>query len=604
MSFSASIPKSGHAAEAAAPSHALRRATRVMMVIDIAESARLAERDQEGSVSRWLDLIQHIECHVLPVRGGRLVKDLGDGALFEFNDVLAAVSAAFAIQHRANRGNLGVPPDQHLLLRIGIDVGEVILDRDNVFGHGAIVAQRLTMLAGPGETVVSAPMREQLTPILDADVEDLGECFVKHFSQPMRAYRIGPPGPHPVIEPWIPASELMPSLAVVPFTTLAPDNVHDVLGEILAEEVIQGLSRSQELRVISRLSTTRFRDRDSSLTEISAHLNANYVLSGTYRVQRRRLLLETELAEAKSGRIVWTQRFSEPLGAIMRGDQELISQIISDVSSAVISRELQRSRTQPLPTLKAYTLLMAAIALMHRLSLSDFEEARHLLQTLLDRAKRQPVPQAWLAKWHILRVQQGWSPDPAQDTRMALQCTRQALDADPSSSLALAVDGLAHTNLLKRFDIARERYDLAIEANPNDAFAWLLRGTMRAFMGDGRTGMKETQRALMLSPLDPHRYFYDALAGTACLAAGRYDRALELARRSLRANRTHTSTLRVMAIAQYRLGQTAEARETVQNLLKLDPSLTISRYLAHHPSAAFETGRDWSDALRGAGVPN
>jgi len=157
---------------------------------------------------------------------------------------------------------------------------------------------------------------------------------------------------------------------------------------------------------------------------------------------------------------------------------------------------------------------------------------------------------------------------------------------------------------MKRLDIAQERYDLAIATNPNDSLAWLLKGTMHAFMGDGRQAVEDTQRALTLSPLDPHRYFYDALAGTACLAAGQYDNALTLAHRSLRANRTHTSTLRVAAIAAWRLGLHDEARRTVQRLLRLEPALTIARYLERTPAAPFSTGKDWSDALHQAGIPN
>jgi adenylate cyclase len=277
--------------------------------------------------------------------------------------------------------------------------------------------------------------------------------------------------------------------------------------------------------------------------------------------------------------------------------------LLGEISSAIMSSELQRARNQPLPTLQGYTLLMAAIALMHRLSVADFTEARHLLQTLLDRSKRQPIPQAWLAKWHVLRVQQGWSPNETHDARMALQHTQDALGADPTCSLALAVDGFVHTNLLKRFDIAQDRYDIALETNPNDSFAWLLRGMMYAFMGQGKRAVSETSRALALSPLDPHRYFYDSLAGSAHISAGDYGLGLELAKRSLRANRTHTSTLRAMAVAQTRLGLADEARETVRLLLRLEPELTVSRWLARSPAAPFTTGKDWATALRAAGVP-
>ena len=580
------------------------RATRTLVFADVVESVRLFEQDEDGTAARWFALVAHVESGILRACGGRLVKSLGDGLLIEFPHVPAAVSAVFAIQHACHRGNVGHPAGSHILLRIGIEVGEVLVVQHDVFGHGVNLAERLSTLAGPGETVVSAHVREQLTPALDADVEDLGECFLKHVQNPVRAYRVGPPGPRPVIEPSAAQGDMRPTVAVVPFSTPDPAPEHRLLGEVLAEEVIRELSRSPDLNVISRLSTAPFRERGVVLAEISAHLSADYVLSGSYVVDGGQVELRAELAEAKSGRIVWTRCARDGVAGVVWGEQELIAHIVADVRAAVSARELQRAQAQARPTLKNYTLLMAAVALMHRLSLRDFEEAHHLLQTLIDRARREALPQAWLAKWYVLRVQQGWSPDPKQDALRALQCTRQALDADPRCSLALAIDGLVYTNLLKRLDVAQERYTLAIETNPNDSLAWLLKGTMHAFMGDGRQAVESTQRALLLSPLDPHRYYYDALAGTACLAAGQYERALRLAHRSLRENRTHTSTLRVAAIAAWRLGFHDEARSTVQKLLKLEPTLTIGGYLERTPAAPFSTGKDWSDALHQAGVPN
>lgn len=578
-------------------------ANKAVLLADIVESVRLSEQDEAGTLMRWLGLVRFIETEVLPASGGRLVKSLGDGVLLEFDEVPAAVSAAFAIQHACHRDNIGRPPDRHILLRIGLEVGDVMLVRHDVFGHGVNVAERLSVLAGPGETVVSARVREQLTPVLDADVEDLGECILKHMRDPVRAYRVGPPGPQPVPGAVAESSDLRPTVAVVPFSTPEAGREHRLVGEVLAEEIIRELSRSPDLNVISRLSSTPFRGRPNVLAEMRAHLHADYVLSGRYAIDGARLTVWAELAEAKSGRVVWTRRLEDHAAGVVWGEGEVVAQVVADLRAAVMARELERARLQSVPTLKNYTLLMAAVALMHRLSITDFEEARHLLQTLVDRGRRQAVPQAWLANWHVLRVQQGWSPDPMQDAQQALQCTKQALDTDPHCSLALAVDGFVYTNLLKRFDIAQERYGLAIEANPNNPLAWLLKGTMHAFMGDGRLAVENTQRALTLSPLDPHLYFYDALAGTACLAAGQHEDALKLAHRSLRANRTHTSTLRLAAVTSWRLGFHDEARGIVQRLLHLEPSLTVGRYLERSPAASFSTGKDWADALHQAGVP-
>jgi adenylate cyclase len=583
--------------------HRVERAIRAVLVVDIVESVRLMEQDEEGVLARWLSLINHVQTDVLGCAEGRLVKCLGDGMLLEFDDAGAAVSAAFAIQHAAKRQNFGLPSERQMLLRMGIEISDVIIESQDMFGHGVNLAHRLASLAGPHEIVISARVRDRITPVLDADVEDLGDCYLKHVQHPVRAYRIGPPGPRPVIVPGFSLEELRPTLAVIPFVArdVAPE--HHVLGEVLAEEMIRELSRSSDLNVISRLSTTALRGREITLAEISDHLNADYVLSGSYRVDGRRIRLDAELADARSAYVVWAERLEDQIAGILGEDRELVGRVVEDVRSAVMSRELQRARSQALPTLRSYTLLMAAVTLMHRLSAHDFEDARRLLEALLDRATRQPVAQAWLANWHVLRVQQGWSVDPAQDAQIALGCTKRALDADPQCSLALAIDGFVHTNLLKRLDVAQERYELALQANPNNSLAWLLKGTMHAFMGDGKPAVECTQRALKLSPLDPHRYFYDSLAATAHLAAHQFDHALSLAQRSLRANRTHTSTLRALAIAQWHLGLEHDARQTLQELRRLEPTLTVDGYRRRTPAAPYRTGSEWSNALREAGLP-
>lgn len=586
------------------PSGDVERIVQAVLFVDIVESVVLVERDENDAISRWREIVEHIKAQVLPACDGRMVKSTGDGVLLTFNRVPAAVSAAFAIQHAMHRRNRGLPQERHMLARMGMEITDVLVDEYDLYGRGVMLAARLMTLAGPGEIVVSARVRDQLTPVLDADVEDLGDCHLKHIKNPVRAYRIGPPGEHPVIAPVIPVGELLPTIAAIPFTSRDVDREHNVLGEVIADEVISALSHSPDLNVISRLSTTAFRGRVVILEEIRAHLNANYVLSGAYHVKDQKLTLDAELAEAKSGQIVWAERLEDKVSGILAGEQVLIDRIVADVSRAVMTHELRRARSQALPTLKSYTLLMAAIALMHRLSLRDFEDARHMLQTLIDRATRQSVPLAWMAKWHVLRVQQGWSADPEQDGEFALECTKRALDVDPESSLALAIDGFVHTNLLKRLDVAQERYDLALRINPNDSLAWLLKGTLHAFMGHGQQAVDDTQRALKLTPLDPHRYFYDSLSATACLADHQYENALALAQRSLRANRTHTSTLRVMAAAQWWLGREDEAHETARELLRLEPNLTISRWLARSPAEPYSIGKEWADVLRKVGVPD
>jgi len=589
--------------EGAIARHHIAWARRAVLLGDIVESVRLIEQDEAGVIARWLDFIEHVKSVILPPRGGRLVKSLGDGFLLDFEDVRSAISAALAIQAESNRRNVGVTAERRIDLRMGLEVSDVVMELDDVLGRGVNLAQRLMGLAGPGEIVISQKVRDGLTPTLDAEVEDLGDCFVRHLAQPIRAYRIGPPGPRPAL-PSVPTlDELAPSVAVVPFASRGFANDHGVIGEILAEEIIQKLSHGTDLNVVSRLSTSAFSGRDASQEQIGKLLQADYVLSGSYGNGEKKVRLDVELAEIKSARVVWAQRFDDDISAVLSGEQEMISRLVADVNSAVNARELERSRAQPLPTLRAYTLLMGAVNLMHRLSLPDFEESHRLLLALIDRGIRHPIPMAWLANWHVLRVQQGWSDDPQQDTYLALEATKRALDIDPDCSLALAVHGFVHVNLLKKFDVAQESYESALTTNPSNALAWLLKGTLHAFKSEGQQAVDHTERALRLSPLDPHRYFYDSLAATACVSARKYDRAFDLAQRSLRANRKHTSTWRVITIAQWQLGQFEEARKSAQELLKLQPTLTVSSWLRASPAADFPVGRAAAEVLRQAGVP-
>lgn len=586
------------------PDIGVERVVRTVLVADVVESVRLMQDDEAGTIQRWLGFVDHVTKQLLPERDGRLVKSLGDGLMLEFSRVNTAVAVAFTMQESIAQINAVLEPQRRMHLRIGIHVSPLIADDLDVYGHGVNLAARLTTLAGPDEIVVSADVRDQLTPTLDADIEDLGDCYVKHVQQPIRAYRLGLPGEQPVIEPGASAlQDLRPTIAVIPFQSRTPGELNTVLGQVFADDLISGLSHSPDLNVVSRLSTTAFSGRNASLEEVRAYLHANYVLSGSYSVDGERVSLRVELAETRTSQVVWSKTLKGSVKGAVSGKDSMSAQLVSECCAAMMLRELQRSQREALPTLESYTLLLSAIALMHRLSPAAFGRARAMLQLLIDRTPRLALPYAWLAKWHVLRVQQGWSADPQEDARLALECTRRAFDNDATCSLALAVDGFVHTNLLKQFDVAESRYELALSVNPNDSLAWLLLGTLFAFKGKGKDAVRNTKHAIKLSPLDPLRYFYDSLAATAALSAGQYERACELATRSLRLNRAHTSTLRALAIAQWQVGHAEQARSTVRELLRLDPGFTVGRYRKLSPSAGFETGRVWSDALLAAGAP-
>lgn len=587
------------------PADAPQRVVRTLLVADLVESVRLMETNEDDLVERWERLALTVVNDVLPVQRGRFVKSLGDGLLLDFASVPAALTTAFAIQSLCAQTNTGVSRDRTMNLRMSLHTAEVISGELDVYGRGVNLAIRLASLAGPGDLVVSAEVRDRLTPALDAEFEDLGECYLKHVRLPVRAYRVHPPGPRPriAIADGPEAPSLRPAIAVIPFSTLSRASDDFLVGEIIAEEVIAALSRAPELDVISRLSTTALRDRAGALNDAYHYLNATYVLSGSYRIVAGQLNVVAELAEARSGRVVSSETFKAPVAHFLHDDEVLITPIVQAIAAAVSAHEIRRALVQPLPTLECSTLQMGAVALMHRGGSQDFERSRAMLESVIERARMVATPYAWLAKWHVLGFNRGWSLDQKRAGQLALDSTKRALDLDPNCGLALVVDGFIHTNLLRQLDVAEQRYARAIEINPSDSLAWLLKGMLLAFRGDGQEAVQHTERAMRLSPLDPLRYFYESLAASAAVAAGHYERAIELAQRSLRANRMHTSTLRALAIAQSFSGRLDDARRTVDELRAIEPTLTVRKYVERSPATPAGLGSKLGEALRLAGLP-
>ncbi|GJH22804.1 tetratricopeptide repeat protein [Caballeronia novacaledonica] len=586
----------------------LQRVVRTILFADLVESCRLAEADEAGTAARWRNLRAQIEGCIVPGHHGRLIRTEGDGLMMLFEHALPAARCALEIQEACRR-SAGASGDSEtraepLMLRESLHETELFADERDVYGRGVNLAARLYNLAGPGEIVISASVQERIAGVFDSCIEDLGECHLRHLAQPVHAYRLGGPGPQPVIAPNATGGGVLrPSIAVIPFASRAREADHDVLGEILADDIIAGLSGSDELRVISRLSTSMLRDQYASASQAGVLLGACYVLSGAYRTCGGKIVLSVELADAKLESVVWAETLGDTIEAVVGGDSALVARIHTAVCTAIVAHELDRTRSQALPTLESSTLLLSSIALMHRGARDEFERAGQMLDVLADRARRQSAPYAWLAKWHVLRFNRGWTTDRIGEAHSALACAQRALDADSRSSMALAVQGFVRTNLLKQLDAGESCYERALEINPNDSLAWLLKGTLHAFRGEGEEAVASTGRALALSPLDPLRSFYESLCATAALSARQYERVIELARHSLRNSPNNTSTLRALAIAQAELGLVDDARLTIKKVLAIEPQLTVHGFLERSPSAAFETGRIWSDALRRAGLP-
>jgi len=561
------------------------QAHKVVLVIDLVESVRLMASHEAAVVARWGAFMNDAAQRVLPKHNGRLVKSLGDGLLAEFDDPVEAVRATMALHAFFVPSNRQLPADQQLHLRAGINASHLYVGEHDVYGHGVNLAARLATLGEAGEIVVSAPVRDGIVDGVDGEVEDMGESYLKHWPEPVRTWRV-----HPIHDgeaSWrpqkrkAPASDFRPSIAIIPFDARTPSPEHLVIGEMIADGVIAQLARSQDIRVIARLSTTAFRGRQATPGEIDARLDAAFVLCGSYATVGNRVLITAELADTRRGEVVWADRISGDTMDLMQVQSELIYCLASACVQALLNAEVQRSLVLPLPQLDSNTLMLGGITLMHRSTPRDLQRSQQLLEAVAERHKRVAAPWAWLAKWHIMQVVQGLSADPANEFRRAISIADRALDLEPNSTLAMAIKGHALCHLGNDVDGSRRLLLDATQSNHNDPIAWLYAGFCSAMWGKPSDALLESERAMHLSPLDPQFFYFQMLNANSFLAAKRHDQAIEMCRSSLRSNRYHLPTLRAMLVAQFESGNLEDARQTFAQLRTHQPNLTVASYLKY-----------------------
>jgi TolB-like protein len=396
---------------------------------------------------------------------------------------------------------------------------------------------------------------------------------------------------------------VQPVVAVLPFSALGGDPIDVTLGDWFAEQICRSLSRSRLLAVISHLSGRELVRQTIDIAAVRTKLRADFCVMGSLRREGARVVLDADLIDTASSQILWTEEYCLPADNFTERAGEVIQTILSHVASSIAEDAVRHARQSDPTRIDSHRLLIAGVTLMHRRTLHEFALARSLLEEALRRAPYSAESHAWLGKWYVLSVFNGYSTDAAQETSLAIDSTARALDLEPDDAFCLTIDGFAQNNLRKRLDIATARYDLAIEKSPSCSLAWLLRGALHAFRDEGEEAVHATERGRRLSPLDPFGYFYDTLTATAYLAASDYEQALDLADRSLAINDRHISTLRTKITALHYLGRGAEAVTAARELMQRAPNFTVEAYRRTHPAADYDFGRRVAVAFRAAGLP-
>ncbi len=395
---------------------------------------------------------------------------------------------------------------------------------------------------------------------------------------------------------------IRPRVCALPLTVPPGDAELAIAGDWIAEEASRMMSRSSLLSVISHLSGRAMAQRFIDIVNVRDTLDVDYLMTGAMRRQGDLLIADVDFTDVQTGTLLWNRHLSCPVGHFSQEAAGWLVNIVQTVGRSIAETTLHAGRQTPLPELPDHKLLIAGATAMHHPKLGDFLRARQFLDEAAARAPANPHVFAWLGKWYVLSIFKYYSTDRQRDTQKALDCTARALDLDPQSSFGLTIDGFVHGNILKNMDLAERRYSAAQEINPSESLAWLLRGSLMTFSDEGQSAIKATTMARDLSPIDPFGYYFDSLASSAHLAGGEYEKALELADRSLASNDRHISTLRTRIVALHALDRGDEAHAAAQDLMRRFPSFNLEDYRKTHPSADRKIGKLVINALSASGI--
>jgi TolB-like protein/class 3 adenylate cyclase len=580
----------------------LERRLAAIMAADVAGYSRLMGADEEGTHAALTAVRREVSDLKVAEHRGRIVKTTGDGLLVEFPSVVDAVRCAVEMQREMALRNADVAEARRIEFRIGINLGDIIIDEHDIYGDGVNVAARLEALAEPGGICVSRVVRDQVRDKLDLGFEDLGERQIKNIARPVRVYRIPLAETAAVTAP-LPLPD-KPSLAVLPFQNMTGDTEQDYFVDGVVEEITTAISRLPWLFVIARNSSFTYKGRAVDVKQVARELGVRYVLEGSLRKSVSRVRITGQLIDAATSAHIWADRFEGAIDDIFELQDQVASSVVGAIEPRLRLSEIERAIRKPTESLDAYDLYLRALAEFHKYSEDGMRAAVILLKRALVIDPAYAPAAAMVGLCRGLQRALVWGQLSDVEVAEGLLLARQALEAGKDDPEALWMAGDAISILAREHATAAGAIDRAVKLNPNSAHAWMAKGFVECLQNRPRPAIEALERAMHLSPLDPLGFFFSGGLALAHLAAGQYQEAMEWAGRCWREHPRYTAALRIKLVACAHLGRIEEARICVRRLLEIYPKLTIAGWKAntmgYYPaeiSAVFEEG------YRKAGFP-
>jgi adenylate cyclase len=575
-----------------------------VLAADMVGYSRLMEADEAGTLARLKTHRIELIDPVISRNRGRIIKTTGDGLLVEFHSVVDAVLCAAEVQRRMGRRNADVPPARWIQFRIGINLGDVIVDQNDIFGDGVNVAARLEALAEPGGICVSSAVRDQLGQRLDGvEFDDLGEQNVKNIARAIHVFRVrlneemasAPDGAKDTAP--TPGISKKPSIAVLPFANMSGDPEQEFFADGLTEDIITELSRFHDLLVISRNSTFVYKGKAVKVQEVAREFGVDYVVEGSVRKAGGRVRVTVQLIDAETDRHIWAERYDRELEDIFAIQDEMTRAIASTLPGRVEAASHDRAKRKRTDNMAAYECVLAAKILHHRSNRDDNAQA----QSLLDRALSLDANYAHAHAWKACVLGQTWVYGWCVDRDLCFQQVSSELET------ALALDDndsdvhriLAALNLNRDdHDKAAYHQERALALNPNYDLVVVQQGELLTWLGRPEEGIDWIKKAMRLNPYHPERFW--SHLGRAYYCAEKYAEAAEAFSRITRPDQTHHAFLAAI-FAQ--MGNAVAAGAHAAEVLKREPAFSVANHLSTQHYKRDVDRQRYETGLVGAGLP-
>jgi adenylate cyclase len=574
-----------------------------ILAADVAGYSRLTGLDEEGTLERLRNLRRELINPAVSLHRGRVVKTTGDGILIEFLSVVDAVRCALDVQRGMDRQNADVSTEKRIEFRVGINVGDVVVEGEDLLGDSVNVAARLEGIAEPGGICISDTAYQQVRDKVDARFQDAGEQQLKNISRPVRVYRVRP-SEAASSRPALPLPD-KPSIAVLPFKNMSGDPEQEYFADGIVEEIITALSRFRQLFVIARNSSFTYKGRAVDEKQVGRELGVRYVLEGSVRRSGDRVRVTGQLIDAVTGAHLWADRFDGALEDIFDLQDRVTTSVVGAIAPKLEQAEIDRAKRKPPENLDAYDYYLRGMASHYQSWSKDaINEALRLYYKAIELDPDFASAYGAAARCYIERRSSNWMTDRVKETAETERLARRAVELGRDDAQALSGGGFALAQFGHDLDAGAAFIDRALVLNPNLAAAWYYSGFVRVWLGEPDAAIDHIARAMRLSPLDPIMRSFRNATAHAHFCAARYDQASSWAEMVLQENPNSFPSLRIATASNALAGRTTEASKMCARLRQVDPALRISNLKDRvGPYRRSEDIARLMDGLRKAGVP-